>query len=65
MTNLELIQSFDAEDMARMLAQICHECDCRLLEALSVQGIDASLVTPPFEVQVEIHKNWLLEDVDK
>lgn len=64
MTNLELIQSFNVNEMATMLAQICHERDCQMLERLSAHGIDASLVTLPYEAQVEIHKNWLLEEID-
>ena len=62
-TMYDLIRSFSIDDMAAFMAQLCHERDITLLEALHEQGIDATLVELPFEVQCEIHKKYLLSDL--
>ena len=61
-TNFDLIKSFDVDEMAEFLTDLCHERDVVWLETLQAQGIDASLVELPREVQVEIHKQSLLEN---
>lgn len=61
-TNFDLIKSFDVDEMAGFLTDLCHERDVVWLEKLQAQGIDASLVELPREVQVEIHKQSLLEN---
>ena len=47
--------------MAGLLTDLLHERDVMWLEKLRTQGIDSSLVELPREVQIEIHKRFLLE----
>lgn len=64
MTNLELIQSLGVDAMACILAQICYERDEIMLKRLAELGIEASLIGIAPKLQVQIHKDWLLEEAD-
>lgn len=62
-TNFDLIKSFDVDEMAGFLTDLCHERDVVWLEKLTAQGLDVSLIELPREMQMEIHKRSLLENV--
>ena len=59
-TFYDLIKGFNVDDMAVFITQLCRERDEYCLEALHTAGIDASLVSIAFEIQVEDNKRWLL-----
>ena len=61
-TNFDLIKSLNIDEMAGLLTDLLHERDVMWLEKLQTQGIDSSLVELPREVQIEIHKQFLLEN---
>ena len=57
-----MIKSLNVDEMAGLLTDLLHERDVMWLEKLQTQGIDSSLVELPREVQIEIHKRFLLEN---
>ena len=61
-TMFDVIKSFNLDDMAAFLTELLHDRDMVLLETLHEQGIDATLVELPFEIQCEIHKEFLLKE---
>lgn len=61
-TMFDVIKSFNLDDIAAFLTELLHDRDKALLETLHEQGIEATLVELPFEVQCEIHKKFLLKE---
>lgn len=64
MTNLENIQSFDAEKMAVMFTELLMENDRKWQRKLSEHGIQVDIVHVGFDKQVEIHRDWLESEVE-
>ena len=63
-TIYDMIMSFGVDEMAEFLHEICRERDLKLQEALHRQGVEADLVELPREVQIEMHKQFLLTPYD-
>lgn len=59
-TMYDIIKSFDVDDMAEFITELCQERDRFCLERLQEAGIDATLVQLAREIQVEQNKFWLL-----
>lgn len=64
MTNLEKIQSFDAETMAVMFTELLCERDRMWQRKLSEHEIEIDIVHLGFEKQVQRHREWLESEVD-
>ena len=64
-TMFDVIKSFNLDDMAVFLTELLHDRDMVLLETLHEQGIDATLVELPFEVQCNIHREYLLREPEE
>lgn len=60
-TLFEAIKNFSLTEMAEFITTLCRERDEAILEQISAQGIDASLMQPSFEIQVEANKKILLK----
>ena len=63
MTNLEKIQSFNADEMATFLYNFASEIEAKHLKALGDAGVEAEIITLPPELQIAIHKRYLLSEV--
>lgn len=64
MTMYDVIMSLDVDEMAEFLHEICHERDIQLQKSLHEQGAEVTLVELPREVQIELHKQFLLTSYD-
>lgn len=61
-TMFELIKCFNLIEMAEFVTTLCRERDEVILEQITKQGYDASLVSISFEKQVEENIKYLLQN---
>lgn len=61
-TNYDRIRNMSIDEMAELFYGIIHEKSLHLIKQLKNNGIDASLVEPPAEIQIAYHKQYLSEE---
>jgi hypothetical protein len=64
MTKLEQIKSFDDQQMAEFVYTLISETEERIIGQLAALGIEASLCSLDPSLQIESHRQLLLQEVD-
>ena len=64
MTLFDKIQSFDAEELAVMFAELLREQDLKWQRRLADAGIEVDIVSIDFDLQVEKYRRMLESEVN-
>jgi len=63
-TNADRIRAMSDEELAELLWAILHERDVIIIEKLSKQGIEASLIEVP-DRDIAVHIEWLKQPAEE